>query len=87
MFQFEYIGYFLIAILGLYILVKVFSWPIKILFKLLVNAVLGALLLLIVNFVGNYFGFYIGINAVTALIAGFFGIPGVIFLVVFKLFF
>lgn len=87
MFQFEYIGYFLIAILGLYILVKVFSWPIRILFKLLVNAVLGALLLVIVNFVGNYFGFYIGINAVTALIAGFFGIPGVIFLVVFKLFF
>ncbi|MCH3965431.1 MAG: pro-sigmaK processing inhibitor BofA family protein [Clostridium sp.] len=87
MFQFEYIGYFLIAILGLYILVKVFSWPIRILFKLLVNAVLGALLLVIVNFVGNYFEFYIGINAVTALIAGFFGIPGVIFLVVFKLFF
>ena len=87
MFQFEYIGYFLIAILGLYILVKVFSWPIRIFFKLLVNAVLGALLLVIVNFVGNYFEFYIGINAVTALIAGFFGIPGVIFLVVFKLFF
>ncbi|WP_446898196.1 pro-sigmaK processing inhibitor BofA family protein [Clostridium sp. LBM24168] len=87
MFQFEYIGYFLIAILGLYILVKVFAWPIKILFKLLVNAVLGALLLILVNFIGSYFGFYIGINAITAIIAGFFGIPGVIFLIVFKLFF
>lgn len=87
MFQFEYIGYFLIAILGLYILVKIFAWPMKILFKLIINAALGAFLLIIVNFIGNYFGFYIGINAITALIAGFFGIPGVIFLVIFKLFF
>lgn len=84
--QFEYIGYFLIAILGLYILVKVFSWPLKILFKLIVNAVLGAVLLIVVNFIGQYFNFYIGINAATALIAGFCGIPGVIFLVIFKLF-
>lgn len=87
MFHFEYIGYFLIAILGLYIIVKVFSWPIKILFKLIVNAVLGAFFLIVLNFVGKYFGLYIGINAVTSLIAGFFGIPGVIFLIVFKLFF
>ncbi|MCI1945917.1 pro-sigmaK processing inhibitor BofA family protein [Clostridium luticellarii] len=84
--MFEYIGYFLIAIVGLYILVKVFSWPLKILFKLIVNAVLGVILLIIVNFIGRYFGFNIGINAITALIAGFFGIPGVIFLIIFKLF-
>lgn len=82
----EYIGYFLIAIIGLYILVKVFAWPLKILFKLIINAVLGALLLIVVNFIGHYFSFYIGINAITALIAGFFGIPGVVFLIIFKLF-
>lgn len=82
----EYIGYFLIAIVGLYILVKVFAWPIRILFKLIINGVIGTILLVLVNFVGNYFNFYIGINAVTALIAGFFGIPGVIFLIIFKLF-
>lgn len=84
--MFEYIGYFLIAILGLYILVKVFAWPIKILFKLIINGVIGTILLIIVNILGKYVGFYIGVNAITALIAGFFGIPGVIFLVVFKLF-
>lgn len=83
---FEYIGYFLLAIIGLYLLVKLFSWPIKILFKLIVNGILGALLLIIVNFLGSYFNFYIGINSITALIAGFFGIPGVIFLIMFKLF-
>ncbi|CAB1262806.1 pro-sigmaK processing inhibitor BofA family protein [Clostridium sp. MT-14] len=84
--MFQYIGYFLIAIVGLYILVKVFSWPLKILFKLIANAVLGVILLIIVNLIGKYFGFSIGINAVTSLIAGFFGIPGVIFLIIFKLF-
>ncbi|AKA71194.1 MULTISPECIES: pro-sigmaK processing inhibitor BofA family protein [Clostridium] len=84
--DFQYIGYFLIAILGLYILVKIFSWPLKILFKLVINAVLGAVLLIIVNIIGSYFNFYIGINAITALIAGFLGIPGVIFLIIFKLF-
>ncbi len=83
----EYIGYFLIAIVGLYVIVRVFSWPIKLLFKLIINAVLGVVLLVIVNLIGSYFQFSIGINAITALIAGFLGIPGVIFLIIFKLFF
>jgi inhibitor of the pro-sigma K processing machinery len=78
--------YFILALVALYIVVKFFSWPIKVLVKLIINGILGAVLLIIVNFLGGYFGFSIGINAVTALIAGFFGIPGVIFLIVFKLF-
>lgn len=78
--------YFTLALVGLYLIVKVFSWPIKLLIKLIVNGVLGVILLLIVNYVGGYFGISIGINIVTALIAGFLGVPGVIFLIVFKLF-
>jgi inhibitor of the pro-sigma K processing machinery len=82
----DYMAYFLGGIILLFILVRLLAWPIKILWKLIINAVLGAVILLIVNIVGGYFGFSIGINPWTALIAGFFGIPGVIFLVVFKLF-
>lgn len=82
----EYMGYFLIAIVLLFIIVKLFSWPIKILVKLIINGVLGAVLLFLVNLVGANFNFAIGINWATALIAGFFGIPGVIFLIIFKLF-
>ncbi|MBL4937517.1 pro-sigmaK processing inhibitor BofA family protein [Clostridium sp. YIM B02515] len=81
----EYAGYFLIAIICLFLVVKLFSWPIKILFKLIANAVLGVILLVIVNFIGGYFNFFIGINWITALVAGFFGVPGVIFLIIFKL--
>jgi inhibitor of the pro-sigma K processing machinery len=79
-------GYFLIAIICLFLIGKLLSWPIKMLFKLLANAVLGVILLLVVNFFGSYFNFSLGINWITALIAGFFGVPGVIFLIIFKLF-
>lgn len=79
--------YFIIAMVALFIIVKIFSWPLKLLIKLAINGLLGVLLLTLLNYFGQDFGIFIGINAVTALIAGFFGIPGVIFLVVFKLFF
>lgn len=78
--------YFLVAIFLLVLMVKLFSWPLKILFSLIGNAVLGIVLLFIVNFIGSSFNFYIGINLWTSLVAGFFGIPGVIFLIIFKLF-
>lgn len=80
----EYAIYFLIAILALIIIVKAFSWPLKILKKLIINGLLGVVLLVVVNFIGKYFSFYIAINPVTALISGFFGVPGVIFLIIFK---
>ena len=79
----DVILYFLIAIVGMVIVVKFFSWPLKILGKLILNGVFGVLLLLLVNFVGEYVGIGIEINAVTALIAGFLGVPGVIFLIIF----
>ncbi|SHK49602.1 inhibitor of the pro-sigma K processing machinery [Clostridium cavendishii DSM 21758] len=79
------IFYGVVGILLLVILVKIFSWPFKVLLKLLINGILGVILLIIVNAIGQNFGFFIGINPVTALIAGFCGIPGVIFLIIFKL--
>ena len=77
---------FLIGLLVLFLLVKIFAWPIKILLKLIVNGILGGILLWLVNLVGGGFGLYIGINIVTALIAGILGIPGVLFLIIFTMF-
>ena len=77
----EYVAYFLIAAAVLTVIVKLFSWPIKILGKLIVNGVVGIILLLLVNAVGQYFSFFVPINWVTALIAGIFGIPGIIVMV------
>ncbi|WP_443662306.1 pro-sigmaK processing inhibitor BofA family protein [Clostridium sp.] len=76
--------YFLMGIVGMLIVVKLFSWPLKILVKLILNCVFGVLLLLIANFAGKYVGIAIPINAVTALISGFLGVPGVIFIIIFQ---
>ncbi|MGH4050744.1 MAG: pro-sigmaK processing inhibitor BofA family protein [Clostridium sp.] len=80
----ENILYFIIGIVAMVIVVKLFSWPLKILVKLLFNCVCGVLLLLLVNFLGQYINIDVPINAISALIAGFLGVPGVIFLIVFK---
>lgn len=79
----EMIIYALFGLALLFLVVKLLKWPIKI----LINGVVGIVLLYIANYIGEYFNFYININPVTALIAGFLGIPGVLFLVIFQLFF
>lgn len=71
-----------IGIVLLYIIIKLFKWPIKI----LLNGVIGVVLLYVTNIVGGYLGFTIGINAITALIAGFLGVPGVLFLIIYNMF-
>ncbi|MDS0527243.1 pro-sigmaK processing inhibitor BofA family protein [Clostridium sp. SHJSY1] len=78
----QLILYGIIGIVVLYLVLKLFKWPLKI----LLNGIFGVVLLYIVNLIGAYFNFYIGINLVTALIAGTLGIPGVIVLIIFKLF-
>lgn len=78
--------YFVIAVIVLLLLGKFLSFSLKLVLKLVVNAVLGFILLFVVNVIGATFGFSLGVNALTVLIAGFFGIPGVVFLIIFKLF-
>ena len=53
---------------------------------LVINSVFGAILLMIVNYFGAYFGITIGINLLTALIAGILGIPGVVLMILFQVF-
>jgi len=83
----EYAGYFLIALVCLCVIVRIFSWPIKILVRLIINGILGVILLIAANYIGQYFNFYIAINEITALIAGFFGVPGVIVLIIYQIYF
>ena len=54
--------------------------PLRILWRLLLNAILGALLLLVVNFFGGLFGLALPITPFSSLVAGVFGVPGVIVL-------
>ncbi len=67
-----------LGILVLWLICKIFAWPLKILFKLVVNAVMGAVVLLLVNVVGSMVGFTLPITALTSLIVGVLGVPGVV---------
>ena len=75
------------VVVAAYVLIKILAAPIKKIFKLLINAVCGFALLFLANFVGGFFDFSIPVNILTCIIAGAFGIPGVIFLVVVVIFF
>lgn len=73
-----------VGLLILYIIIKVFSLPLKVLIKLVFNAIGGAVLLLIFNLLGGVFGLNIDINFISALIAGILGIPGVLLLLLLQ---
>ena len=74
------------VLVAIYVLIKIIASPIKKIFKLLLNAVCGLVLLFIANFIGGFFNFAIPVNILTCIVAGAFGIPGVIFLGVVVLF-
>ena len=70
-----------VAVLIFAILGKVISLPFRIVWKLITNSVVGAIILWVVNL----FGAGIEITFLRALIAGFFGIPGVVVLLIARL--
>ena len=81
------IAAYVVGILAIYFIGKMFLMPVRMVWKLIYNGIIGGIMLWVVNFVGASFGFTIGINFVSALVAGFLGIPGVILLILFKVMF
>ena len=71
----------LIPVLVGILVLKFFFSQIGCLWKIAVNSVSGFICLWLLNLVSAYTGIVFEINFVTALIAGFFGIPGIILLV------
>ena len=82
MISLDMIVYALVGLALLFLIIKLLKWPLKI----LINGILGIILLYIANIVGSYIGFVLPVNVISALIAGFLGIPGIIFLVLFQFF-
>ncbi len=74
------------GIILIYLLGRMFLMPLRLIFRLIYNGLVGGIMLWVVNFVGAHMGFTLAINPITALIAGFLGLPGVILLILFKLF-
>ena len=73
-----------IAVLFLLLFFKILGSSLKWILKLLLNAVTGFMILFLVNIVGGIIGIELDLNWINALVAGFFGAPGVVVLLVIK---
>ena len=75
------------GVLLLYGLGKMLLIPLRTIFNLMVNAVIGGGGLLLIAFVGGIGGFHVGVSPDTALVVGLLGVPGVLLLIALRLLF
>ncbi len=75
---------YVIGLVLLFFLIRIFYAPLKIAFKLLGNAIAGGVFLLFINVVGSIVNIQIGVNLATAIIAGILGIPGVTLMLILQ---
>lgn len=73
------------GVVFLYALGKMLLIPLRVVFNLIVNAVIGGGVLLVLNLIGGFWSFNIGVNPITALVAGLLGVPGVLLLIGLRL--
>ena len=75
----------LVALIVLYIVLKIIAAPVKIIIKLMINAFVGGVVLFLINLVGAGFGFALNITWLTSLIVGIFGVPGVVLVILLQI--
>jgi len=73
-----YIG---ILVLALFLML-LFMKPLRWLFKLIINTVLGGIVIVLINMVGGFGGAMLMLNPFCALIIGLFGFPGLVTVVI-----
>ena len=67
-------------VLAVIVVLRILAKPIRFIFKLLINTVLGFVLLWLINFFGGGIGIALELSLINALIVGLLGIPGVLLL-------
>ncbi len=67
-------------VLAVILVLKLLAKPIKFVFKLLINTILGFILLWLLNFFGGGIGITLELTLLNAVIVGLLGIPGVLLL-------
>ncbi|MDO4605660.1 MAG: pro-sigmaK processing inhibitor BofA family protein [Helcococcus sp.] len=73
-----------LAIILLLGILKILAVSTKTLMTLLWNGIAGLILLFVFNLVGGIFGLQVEVNALNSIVAGIFGIPGIIVLLLLK---
>ena len=74
----------LIPMLVLGLLLRLLVMPIRWFWKLFVNSACGFACLWLLNSISDFTGIFFPINYVTAIIAGFLGLPGILLLAVLQ---
>ena len=69
-------------IILIFLIGKIFLWPLKLMLKLAANSLIGGLAILVINAIGAGFGIFIPLNMVSALVVGVLGIPGAVLLLI-----
>lgn len=77
----ELIAAFAIGLVLIYVIFKIIALPVKLLWAFVTNSIIGAIML----YALSIFGVPVIINVVTALIAGVFGLPGVVAVAIYSL--
>ena len=67
--------------------IRLFSTPLKLALRLLLNTLLGFLALFVLNLCSALTGFSLGLNLFNAAVIGVLGLPGLVLLVLLKLVF
>lgn len=75
---------FLFGLVLLYIIGLILVIPLRVIFKLIINAIIGGVILFIFNLIGGLFGLSIAINPLNAIIVGLLGVPGVVLLLILQ---
>ena len=75
-----------IPVVLLFLFIRLCLAPLKLGWKLAVNTASGFICLWLLNLISGFTGILFPINAVTALITGFLGLPGIILLAAIQLF-
>ncbi|NMB21738.1 MAG: SigmaK-factor processing regulatory BofA [Firmicutes bacterium] len=75
------------GVLIVYALGKMLMIPLRSIFNLIANAVIGGGVLLVINFIGSFWDFGVGVNPITALVVGLLGVPGALLIIALRLVF
>ena len=71
-------------VLAVIIVLRLLAKPIRFIFKMLINTVLGFILLWLINFFGSGIGISLDLSLLNALVVGVLGIPGVLLLLAIR---
>lgn len=74
------------VIILLYVFCLFFIKPVKFIARLAVDIMFGAVLIFVLNYAGGRFGIRLGLNPLTASVAGILGVPGIFLLFAIKTF-